>query len=657
MNISVTLTLSQRLQNFTTKYYRFSIRSFNTNTRLRMPARDRCGILAHVRRSMKDRKFVQEPLSAYIVPSCDAHNSEYLADIDARRQAVSGFTGSAGTAIITASQALMWTDGRYHLQALQEMDETSWTLMKDGLAETPSQADWLCANIKAGSVGVDPWLLGNSAWTALAGKLDEAGLQLVAVETNLVDVAWSADPLDPQPPRPDQAVSPLELRFTGRSWQEKVAAVREAMAEAGVGMLVVTALDDVAWLYNLRGSDISFNPVFFSYAVVTETEAVLFIRSSQVSDKVREALGNGDDMEAERVEMKEYNDIRDYIVSSLRSSKYKIWLTDTCSQALACLVPQDRRLIKASPVAGLKCIKNEVEMAGFEACHARDAAALCSYLCWLDKTIDKQEVTEITGADRLELFRSEMEHFVGLSFPSISSVGSHGAIMHYRPSPETDRPISRSELYLLDSGAQYRDGTTDVTRTVHYGTPTDYQKECFTRVLKGNIALCSAKFPNKTKGHCLDSFARQHLWQVGLDYLHGTGHGVGSFLNVHEGPCGISWRVYPNDPGLQEGMVLSDEPGYYEDGNFGIRIENLVKVVKAETKYKFPSKNVFLTFEPLCVVPIQTKMIQPELLTSEEVEWLNNYHQLCRDRVAPILRDLGRTEVLDWLQKETMPIG
>ena len=569
---------------------------------------------------------------------------------------MSGFTGSAGTAIITPSQALLWTDGRYHLQAQKEMD-MNWTLMKDGLPETPGQADWLCSNISSGGVGVDPWLLGANSWSSLSDKLDSAGLQLVAVETNLVDLAWSSDPDRPQPPRPDNPVTPLELRFTGSSWQEKVGRVREAMAEAGVGMLVVSALDDVAWLYNLRGSDICFNPVFFSYAVVTETEAVLFLRSSQQSDKLREALGHGDDLESERVELREYQDVKDFISSSVRSSKYKIWLPDTASQALASLVPAERRVIKASPVTGMKCIKNKVEMAGFEECHARDSAALCSYLCWLDKNIDKQEVTEITGADRLEAFRAEMENFMGLSFPSISSMGPNGAIIHYRPTPDTARTITRNELYLIDSGAQYRDGTTDVTRTVHYGTPTDYEKECFTRVLKGMIGLACAVFPNKTKGHCIDSFARHHLWQVGLDYLHGTGHGVGAFLNVHEGPCGISWRVYPNDPGLQEGMVLSDEPGYYEDGKFGIRIETLVKVVKTETKYKMPSKSVFLTFEPIAVVPIQQKMIVPGLLTREEVEWLNNYHQVCRDRVGPILKGMGRTEALDWLYKETEPIG
>jgi Xaa-Pro aminopeptidase len=266
------------------------------------------------------------------------------------------------------------------------------------------------------------------------------------------------------------------------------------------------------------------------------------------------------------------------------------------------------------------------------------------------------QVTEISGADELEGFRKQHENFVGLSFPSISGSGPNGAIIHYRPSPESDRSLSLDELYLIDSGAQYKDGTTDVTRTLHFGNPTDMEKECFTRVLKGMIGLSSAVFPDKIQGHRLDTIARKALWDVGLDYAHGTGHGVGSFLNVHEGPMGISWRVYPNDTGLEEGMILSDEPGYYEDGKFGIRIESLVKIIKAEPKYAATGKK-FLTFDQITLVPIQTKLILPTLLTDQETDWLNNYHQTCRDRVGALLKEMGKVEALDWLIKETQPIG
>jgi len=652
-----TLLLKFSLRKFTNYRFKTPITSYLSTALYSstMAPKDTHKILSDLRKLMKDRRYVQEPLAAYIVPSCDAHNSEYLADCDARREAVSGFTGSAGTAVITPSQALMWTDGRYHLQATKEMDD-NWTLMKDGLVETPSQAEWLCTTLASGNVGVDPMLMSATAWASLADRLDSSGIQLVPVQDNLVDIAWDMDVASPQPGRPENTVFPLELQFTGRTWQDKVEEVRRNLVEKGAAALILSALDDVAWMLNLRGSDIAFNPVFFSYAAVTEKEVVLFINPAQVTSKVRDSLTT-EDM-GESVIIKDYSDIKDYIISTVANTTSKIWLSDTASHGLACLVPAKRRYLKVTPITLMKSIKNTVELTGFDSSHARDSAALCQYFCWLEKALDQgEEITEITGADRLERFRAEQEHFMGLSFPSISSVGPNGAIIHYRPSPDTARPITRTELYLIDSGAQYRDGTTDVTRTIHLGTPTSHEKECFTRVLKGMIGLATAVFPAKTKGHCIDSFARQFLWQVGLDYLHGTGHGVGAFLNVHEGPSGISWRVYPNDPGLQAGMILSDEPGYYEDGNFGIRIETLVKVVEAKTKFTMPSKSSFLTFEPVTVVPIQAKMIEADLMTKQEVEWLNSYHQTCRDRVGPILREMGRLEAMEWLIRETQPIG
>jgi len=652
-----TLLLKFSLRKFTNYRFKTPITSYLSTALYSstMAPKDTHKILSDLRKLMKDRRYVQEPLAAYIVPSCDAHNSEYLADCDARREAVSGFTGSAGTAVITPSQALMWTDGRYHLQATKEMDD-NWTLMKDGLVETPSQAEWLCTTLASGNVGVDPMLMSATAWASLADRLDSSGIQLVPVQENLVDIAWDMDVASPQPGRPENTVFPLELQFTGRTWQDKVEEVRRNLVEKGAAALILSALDDVAWMLNLRGSDIAFNPVFFSYAAVTEKEVVLFINPAQVTSKVRDSLTT-EDM-GESVIIKDYSDIKDYITSTVANTTSKIWLSDTASHGLACLVPAKRRYLKVTPITLMKSIKNTVELAGFDSSHARDSAALCQYFCWLEKALDQgEDITEITGADRLERFRAEQEHFMGLSFPSISSVGPNGAIIHYRPSPDTARPITRTELYLIDSGAQYRDGTTDVTRTIHLGTPTSHEKECFTRVLKGMIGLATAVFPAKTKGHCIDSFARQFLWQVGLDYLHGTGHGVGAFLNVHEGPSGISWRVYPNDPGLQAGMILSDEPGYYEDGNFGIRIETLVKVVEAKTKFTMPSKSSFLTFEPVTVVPIQAKMIEADLMTKQEVEWLNSYHQTCRDRVGPILREMGRLEAMEWLIRETQPIG
>lgn len=616
--------------------------------------KDSSKVLANLRKLMKDRRYVREPLAAYIIPSCDAHDSEYIAPVDMRRQYVSNFTGSAGTAVVTQTQALLWTDGRYHNQAQKELD-TNWILMKDGLPDTPSRADWLVGNLEPGSaVGIHPMLCTSSAWTELNDKLETAGCQLVDVETELVDLVWSSDKENPQPARPENPIFPLEHAFTGKTWQSKVEEVRAKLKERSCDVLILSSLDDVAWLLNLRGSDVEYNPVFFSYAAITLKEVVLFLNPSQVNSAVQNSL-TPEDME-ESVRILDYKSIKEYILEAVKSGTGKIWLADTASHGLVSLVPPKRRYLKVTPVTLMKAIKNDVELAGFEACHIRDGAAVCQYLAWLEKEISTGQITEISGADQLEQFRAELDNFIGLSFPSISSAGPHGAIIHYNPSPETDRTITREELYLIDSGAQYKDGTTDITRTVHFGTPSQHERECFTRVLKGVIGLAAAVFPAKIKGNCLDSFARKHLWDVGLDYLHGTGHGVGAFLNVHEGPMAISWRTYPNDPGLEAGMILSDEPGYYEDGKFGIRIENIVKIVPANTKHNFQGRK-FLTFETVTVVPIQTKMIDPDLLTRSELEWLNTYHQTCRDRVGPLLQQMGRTEALEWLVRETQPIG
>jgi len=292
-------------------------------------------------------------------------------------------------------------------------------------------------------------------------------------------------------------------------------------------------------------------------------------------------------------------------------------------------------------------------VAGMRRCHVRDGAAVCEYFAWLENQLKRnQRVTEISGADYLEQCRAAQDDFVSLSFDSISSVGSNAAIIHYRPQPETDRQITREEIYLLDSGAQYKDGTTDVTRTYHFGTPSAFERESFTMVLKGHIELASVVFPNGVKGHMIDSLARKHLWERGLDYLHGTGHGVGSFLNVHEGPCGISPRVSAVEIPLEEGMILSDEPGYYHDGSFGIRIESLILVVKAKTEHNFKDKG-FLTFAPITMVPLCQNLFDPSLLTAREIEWIDSYHCEVRDKVGQYLKERGKTEAYNWLIKET----
>uniref|UniRef100_A0A8C9T7T5 Xaa-Pro aminopeptidase 1 n=1 Tax=Scleropages formosus TaxID=113540 RepID=A0A8C9T7T5_SCLFO len=612
-------------------------------------------LLRQLRQAMKSSKYVSEPIQAYIIPSGDAHQSEYIAPCDCRREFISGFNGSAGTAIVTEQHAAMWTDGRYFLQASQQMD-SNWTLMKMGLKETLTQEDWLISVLPENSrVGVDPWIIAADQWKSMAKALSGAGHSLVAVQENLIDAIW----VD-RPARPSTQLIALGLKYTGLTWQEKVVALRSKMSERKISWFVVTALDEIAWLFNLRGSDIEYNPVFFAYAIVGMRTIRLFIDEKRmVNADVREHLQLDTPSSSElSIQLAPYESVHSELcaICAGLGPREKVWISDKASCALTEAIPKvHRSLIPYTPLCLSKAVKNPTEIQGMKMAHIKDAVALCELFAWLEKEIPKGTVTEISAADKAEEFRSQQLDFVGLSFPTISSVGPNGAIIHYRPLPETNRTLTLKEIYLIDSGAQYRDGTTDVTRTVHFGTPSAYEKECFTYVLKGHIAVSAAIFPNGTKGHLLDSFARSALWDCGLDYLHGTGHGVGCFLNVHEGPCGISYKTFADEP-LESGMILSDEPGYYEDGSFGIRIENVVLVVPAKPKYNYRNRGS-LTFEPVTLVPIQVKMINTEMLTQKERDWLNEYHRQCRDIVGAELERQGRKEALDWLIRETQPIA
>ncbi|CAI5679673.1 unnamed protein product [Oreochromis niloticus] len=581
-------------------------------------------LLRQLRQAMKNCKYFSEPIQAYIIPSGDAHQSEYIAPCDCRREFISGFDGSAGTAIVTEQHAAMWTDGRYFLQASQQMDN-NWTLMKMGLKETPSQEDWLISVLPENSkVGVDPWIIAADQWKNMFKALSSAGHSLVAVQDNLIDAVWPD-----RPERPSTQLRSLGLDYTGISWQDKITALRAKMSERKITWFVATALDEIAWLFNLRGADIEYNPVFFAYTIVGMNTIRFFVDLKRLSNPaVREHLQLDSPSKPElSIQTFPYESVYTELqaICAALGPKDKVWICDKASCALTQVIPK-----------------------------IKDAVALCEFFAWLEKEIPKGNVTEISAADKAEELRSQQKDFVGLSFPTISSVGPHGAIIHYRPLPETNRTLTVNEVYLIDSGAQYVDGTTDVTRTMHFGTPSAFEKECFTYVLKGHIAVSAAIFPNGTKGHLLDSFARAALWESGLDYLHGTGHGVGCFLNVHEGPCGISYKTFADEP-LEAGMIVSDEPGYYEDGSFGIRLENVVLVVPAKPKYNYRNRGS-LTFEPLTLVPIQVKMMNTELLTQKERDWVNEYHRKCREVVGAELERQGRQEALDWLIRESQPI-
>ncbi|KAJ3079226.1 hypothetical protein HK102_003939 [Quaeritorhiza haematococci] len=590
-------------------------------------------------------------LQAYIVPSEDAHQSEYIAACDARRAFISGFTGSAGLAVITHQEAALWTDGRYYLQASKQLDE-NWTLMKSGLPDVPTKEEWLLKVLAPRSrVGIDPKLITVNAAYTLNGSLIKEDHSLVSIPENLVDLVWGAD----RPARPDNSVNVLDLRYTGKSVEDKLKELREQLEKKKLAGFVVNALDELAWLFNLRGSDIPYNPVFFAYALVLKNDVVLYINETKLSPEVKEQLKPC----GVRIQPYEaiFKDLQAYAASNVTNADAKLWIDTRCSLALqealggAAMVEESR-----SPIMTAKAIKNEVELEGFRRCHIRDAAALCKYFAWLeDELVNKgnQSISEVDGADMLEKFRSHQGDFVGLSFDTISSIGPNGAIIHYKPERETCAVIRADQIYLCDSGGQYCDGTTDVTRTLHFGTPTAFEKDAFTRVLKGHIQLDMTVFPKGTTGYLLDVLARLPLWKAGLDYRHGTGHGVGAYLNVHEGPHGVGTRIAYNDVPLEAGMTITNEPGYYEDGSFGIRIENIMLIKEVKTPNNFGDRG-YLGFEHVTLVPIQTKLIDVNLLTPEERDWINNYHRECWTKVSPLLEDDSRAYA--WLQRETRAI-
>jgi len=604
-------------------------------------------ILNSLRKLMSSKQYVPETIHAYIVPSGDAHQSEYIAPRYKRREFVSGFTGSAGTAIVTENEALLWTDGRYFLQAENQLDE-NWTLMKDGNPDVLKKEEWLSQKLPDGAtVGVDPHLLSLDEWRRISKALKNSGKNLIRVDQNLVDLVWCDLG---QPEVPSSNLLGLPLSSSGRSWEDKVNDVRERLKKKNAYGFVVASLDEVAWLFNLRGGDIVYNPVFMSYAIVTLDNVSLFIDESRLTNKIKDhlKLTNENGM----LKIFPYNGLQEEL-RKLGQLEKKIWISSRNSCALASLVPEKYLITDISPIASLKAVKNPVEIEGMRNAHIRDGGALCEYLCWLEKNFNTN-INEAEAAEKLDKLRSEQDKFVSLSFETISSIGPNCAVIHYKPEMETAKVLS-ADMYLCDSGGQYLDGTTDVTRTIHLGTPTDHQKETYTRVLKGHIQLARAVFPKGTRGHILDVLARAPLWEIGLEYAHGTGHGVGAFLNVHEGPIGISPKN-SEDPPLESGMFLSDEPGYYEDGSFGIRIENIIQVVEKKLKHNYGNRG-YLGFEVVTMAPLCKELIVPQLLSTEEVDWINDYHSEVFEKVGSYLRDNNKTNVVDWLKNATSSLG
>uniref|UniRef100_A0A8C5NQT5 Xaa-Pro aminopeptidase 2 n=1 Tax=Junco hyemalis TaxID=40217 RepID=A0A8C5NQT5_JUNHY len=580
-------------------------------------------------------------VQAYIVPSTDAHMSEYISERDARLGWLTGFTGSAGTAVVTRDKAALWTDSRYWTQAERELD-CNWELQRTTSIE--SIATWILKEVPAeGNVSLDPFLFSIDTWNSYSRALHGSGRTLLPLETNLIDQAWG----DQRPPPSSSEIYSLPAEFTGSRWQDKVAGIRQRMEQHArrPTAVLLSGLEETAWLFNLRGDDIPYNPVFYSYTLLTNTTISLFAEQSRLSQEARQSLRSACPGPL-CVELQEYGQVSAHL-RRYAQGNVTVWLgTEYTTYGLYAIVPQEKLLEESySPVMTAKAVKNAHEQEMLRAAHVRDAVAVIQYLLWLERTVPQGQVDEFSGARRIDAFPGDPHR--GPSFESISASGLNAALAHYSPSNGSSRTLSAREMYLFDTGGQYLDGTTDITRTVHWGEPTPLQKEAYTRVLMGNIDLSRLVFPSNTAGRTVESFARRALWDVGLNYGHGTGHGIGNFLSVHEWPVGFQSNNVP----LEAGMFTSIEPGYYQDGDFGIRIEDVALVVEAQTE------KPFLTFEVVSLVPYDRNLIDLSLLSPEQIRYLNSYYEKIRAHVGPELRRQQLEDEYVWLQESTEPFA
>ncbi|ORX43011.1 Creatinase/aminopeptidase [Hesseltinella vesiculosa] len=587
-----------------------------------------------------------EPIDVLIVPTEDAHQSEYTAECDNRRAWLSGFTGSAGCAVVSADQASLFTDGRYFLQAEQELDAQQWQLMKQGLPGVPNWQDY-CKLFKNKRIGIDASVITADQAAQLQRELQNQGSTLIPMNENLVDKIRGTK----RPPRPSEPVHVHPLKYAGKSHRMKIDELRQDIKAHGMDATIVTSLDEIAWLLNLRGSDIHCCPVFFSYCVVTQDQVLLYAQENANQSRWQPLMTH---LQEAAVQIKPYDAFLTDLAQLANDQPSQAWLLDphTANVSIADALGSNVRF-GATMIPRAKAIKNAQEVASTKACHVRDGAAVTRHFAWLAHSLKHDKVTEHDAATHLASIRQQDPAYVGLSFDTIAATGANGAIIHYQPPTKNSPVIDPAQVYLCDSGAQYLDGTTDVTRTYLFaGNPSGFQKLAFTRVLQCHIALDQAVFPENTTGYQLDTLARAPLWKEGLNYRHGTGHGVGAYLNVHEGPIGISSRIANNAVALEENMLVTNEPGYYQDGEFGIRLENVLCVKKVATPYHFDS--AYLGFDHLTFVPFGQRLLEPALLSRQDIQWLNAYHQECRDHLGPLLKN--DPQALQWLELETIPL-
>ena len=573
-------------------------------------------------------------IAACIIPSSDPHASEYIADYWKEREWISGFNGSAGTVVITQTRAALWTDSRYFLQAENQLKGSGIELMKEGLPETLSWTDWLAEELKnSEKVGINTQMFSYNTFNRLKNELEKKGILMIFVD--LIGKIWKN-----RPALPSQPFYIYDIRFAGETASNKLASLREQMKKNQADTFVISALDEIAWLFNIRGNDVDFNPVVIAYAMVELDKAILFVDPKKVTDKSAAFL------QEQGITIEPYNDI--YLQLKKLSANKRIWIDGSkLNAALYEAIPSHCTVINSmSPVLKMKSVKNKIELEGTRQAMIRDGVALVKFFKWLEENLLSTEISEISAAEKLLEFRQQQDNFVSESFDTICGYAGHGAIVHYHAEPGTDVVLKPENLLLVDSGGQYFDGTTDITRTIALGIPTQQQKTDYTLVLKGHIALAKAKFPINTRGSQLDILAHKWLWDNGLNYGHGTGHGVGHFLCVHEGPQNI--RMDENPAVLLPGMIVSDEPGLYRTNAYGIRIENLVHVVEDE-KTEFGD---FLCFETLTLFPYDHSLIELSMLTEDEINWMNSYQKKVLEKLSPYLNE----EEKHWLQKKCVSL-
>lgn len=581
-------------------------------------------------------EMAKQKIDAYIIPTSDPHLSEYPADCWKYREWISGFNGSAGTIVVTATRAGLWTDSRYFLQASAQLEGSGIDLYKLMLPETPSIPDFLVHELTNGhTVGLNGETYNITDTRTLERKLKRKGIAL-QTDINLIDPIWKD-----RPGIPDAPLFEMPVELSGQSTEDKLIAINDRLHEAGADCTILSALDEVAWTFNIRGTDVTYNPVVISYAFVSEKESVLFINPRKMTPDVADRL------KREGVKLADYSMLYTYLsrlpentAVLLDGSKTNVAICN--SLPTGCTITEDISLANH-----LKSIKNETEIKGFRNAVLKDGIALTKFFHWIEKSLSAgKKVTELSASAHLTALRAEQPLYVMDSFGSISSYGPHGAVVHYTPTPETDTELKCDSLYLIDSGGQYLDGTTDVTRTIALGEPTEQMKKDFTRTLKGTIGIAKCKFPAGIRGCLIDAFARKALWDAGINYLHGTCHGIGHCLNVHEGPQSI--RMEENPVVLKPGMVMSDEPAMYRAGEYGIRTENMI-VVREDSETAFGK---FLCFDTLTLCYIDTSLVVVPMLSVRERAWLNKYHQMVYELLSPHLSE----EVKTWLKHKTTEI-